>query len=142
MEAEFSIQQVSRQTGLSIDTLRYYERIGLIESIRRAPNSHRRYTQEDVDWISLLMHLKETGMPLAQMVRFAQTRRQGPHTLLTERRVMLEQHQHVLEQQIQHLEQHKAVLQQKIATYKEREAQFADPYSSALSSDTPAKQED
>jgi DNA-binding transcriptional MerR regulator len=119
--------------------LRYYERIRLIEPIRRAPNGHRCYTQEDIDWISLLMHLKETGMPLAQMVRFAQMRRQGPSTLLTERRIMLEHHQHVLEQQIQRLEQHKAVLQQKIATYKEREARSADPSSSALSSDTTSK---
>ena len=82
METGLTIQQVAQQTGLSIDTLRYYERIRLIEPIRRVPNGHRRYTQEDIDWISLLMHLKETGMPLAQMVRFAQMRRQGPSTLL------------------------------------------------------------
>lgn len=141
MEAEFSIQQASRQTGLSLDTLRYYERIGLIEPIRRAPNSHRRYTQEDIDWICLLVRLKETGMPLAQMVRFAQMRRQGPSTLLTERRIMLEQHQQVLEQQIQRLEQHKVALQQKIATYKEREAHLADLSPSALSLDRMTEQE-
>ena len=40
----------------------------LIEPIRRAQNNHRRYTQEDVDWIGLLIRLRESGMPLAQMV--------------------------------------------------------------------------
>ncbi|WP_201374327.1 MerR family DNA-binding transcriptional regulator [Ktedonobacter robiniae] len=45
METNFSIQQVAQQTGLSSDTLRYYERIGLIEPVRRAPNGHRRYSQ-------------------------------------------------------------------------------------------------
>ena len=44
METEFSIQQVAELTGLSIDTLRYYERIGLLEKVRRASSGHRRYT--------------------------------------------------------------------------------------------------
>src|SRR5260221_12451332 len=61
-------------------------------------------------------------MPRAQMVRFAQLRRQGSATL-TERRILLEQHQHSLEQHMQELEQHMAALQHKIARIKEREAQ-------------------
>ncbi len=64
-------------------------------------------------------------MPRAQMVRFAQLRRQGSATL-TERRLMLEQHQHSLEQHMQELEQHMAALQQKIARLKEREAERDD----------------
>src|SRR5437899_1881664 len=59
---------------------------------------------------------------LAQMVRFAELRRQGSATL-TERRLMLEQHQHSLQQHIQELEQHMATLQHKIARIKELEAQ-------------------
>jgi DNA-binding transcriptional MerR regulator len=141
METEFSIQQVAQQTGLSIDTLRYYERIGLIEPIHRASNNHRRYAREDVDWIALLIRLKETGMPIAQMTRFAQLRRQGPCTL-TERRIMLEQHQRDLEQQIQQLDQHRSILQLKIASYKEREAQFIASSPSAQSPDTAMKQEE
>ena len=61
-------------------------------------------------------------MPRAQMVRFAQLRRQGSATL-TERRLMLEQHQRSLERHMQELEQHMAELQQKIARIKEREEQ-------------------
>lgn len=122
METELSIQQVAKQTGLSIDTLRYYERIGLLEPIGRAQNGHRRYTQHDIAWIDLLIRLRDTGMPRAQMVRFAQLRRQGPATA-TERRIMLEQHQSSLEQRMQELEQHMAALQQKIARIKELEAQ-------------------
>ncbi len=122
MERELSIQQVAKQTGLSIDTLRYYERIGLLEPVGRAQNGHRRYTQHDLDWIDLLIRLRNTGMPRAQMVRFAQLRRQGSATL-TERRLMLEQHQYSLEQHMQELEQHMDALQLKIARLKEREAQ-------------------
>ncbi len=121
METGLTIQQVAQQTGLSIDILRYYERIGLLEPFGRAQNGHRRYTQHDLAWIDLLIRLRNTGMPRAQMVRFAQLRRQGPATL-TERRLMLEQHQHSLEQHMQELEQHMALLQQKIVRLKEREA--------------------
>ena len=122
METELTIQQVAQRTGLSIDTLRYYERIGLIEPIGRAESGHRRYTQKDLNWIDLLLHLRKTGMPRAQMVRFAQLGRQGSATL-TERRLMLEQHQQALQQRMQELEQHMTVLQFKIAHLKESEAQ-------------------
>lgn len=117
METEFSIQQVAKLTGLSIDTLRYYERIGLLEKVRRVSSGHRRYTQRDIDWIGLLINVRETGMPLAQMLHFAQLRRQGDATA-TERLLLLEQHQHSLEQQMQNLEQHMLALQQKIAHKK------------------------
>jgi len=122
METGLTIQQVAQQTGLSIDTLRYYERIGLLEPVGRAQNGHRRYTQHDLAWIDLLIGLRNTGMPRAQMVRFAQLRRQGSATL-SERRLMLEQHQHLLEQHMQELERYMTALQQKIARLKVREAQ-------------------
>jgi DNA-binding transcriptional MerR regulator len=122
METGLNIQQVAQQTGLSIDTLRYYERIGLLEPVARAQNGHRRYSQHDLAWIDLLMRLRDTGMPRAQMVRFAELRRQGSATL-TERRLMLERHQYSLQQHMQELEQHMATLQQKIARLKELEAQ-------------------
>jgi DNA-binding transcriptional MerR regulator len=117
MDTEFSIQQVAQQTGLSIDTLRYYERIGLIEPVQRASSGHRRYSQADLNWIALLIDLRETGMPLARMTHFAQLRRQGTATA-AERLRILEEHQQFLEQQMQKLERHKAALQQKIAHKK------------------------
>ncbi len=117
METELSIQQVAQQTGLSIDTLRYYERIGLIEPVQRATSGHRRYSQADLNWIALLIDLRETGMPLARMIHFAQLRRQGAATT-AERLLILEEHQQFLEQQIQKLERHQVALQQKIAHKK------------------------
>jgi DNA-binding transcriptional MerR regulator len=117
-----TIKQVAQQTGLSIDTLRYYERIGLLEPIGRAQSGHRRYTEHDLAWIDLIMRLRETGMPLAEIARFAQLRRQGVATL-TDRRLMLEQHQRALEAHMRDLTQHLAALQSKIARLKSREAQ-------------------
>src|SRR5437773_7532169 len=122
MDTELSIQQVDRETGLSIDTLRYYERIELIEPVRRASSGHRRYTRTDISWIALLMCLRKTGMSIAQMIRFAHLRRQGPETV-TQRRMILEEHQQELEEQMQQLEQCMEALQRKIKIYKEQETQ-------------------
>jgi len=90
METELTIQEAAKRTGLSIDTLRYYERIGLLEPVGRTQSGHRRYTQHDLDWIDLLIGMRKTGMPRAQMVRLAQLSRQGFATTLTERRLLLE----------------------------------------------------
>jgi len=86
MEKEYTIHQVAARgisrgtaTGLSMDTLRYYERIGLLEPVGRAPSGHRRYRQRDIDWVGLLINLKETGMPLSQMLHFAELRRLQQH---------------------------------------------------------------
>jgi DNA-binding transcriptional MerR regulator len=114
METEYSIQQVAQQTGLSIDTLRYYERIGLLEPVSRASSGHRRYRQKDIAWIGLLINLRETGMPLAQMIHFAELRRQGDATA-AERLHLLEEHQRALDEQMKKLELHMSALQQKIA---------------------------
>lgn len=117
MERAFSIQQMAERTKLPIDTLRYYEHIGLLEPVSRAPSGHRRYNQKDIDWIGLVINLRETGMPLAQIHHFAELRRQGEATA-TERLHILEKHQHALLQQMQRLVQHTTALQHKIAHKK------------------------
>ncbi len=65
MKFERTIQQIAKETNLSRHTLRYYERIGLILDVDRAPNGHRRYSDDDIEWIAFLKQLKATGMPLA-----------------------------------------------------------------------------
>lgn len=135
METEFSIQQVAELTGLSIDTLRYYERIGLLEPINRASSGHRRYKQKDIEWIRLLIDLRETGMPLAEMLHFAELRRQGDATA-PERLLLLEQHQRSLELQMQKLQQHMIALQKKIAHKKAFLTQRNAPLYSASASET------
>jgi len=140
METGLTIQQVAQQTGLSIDTLRYYERIGLIEPVRRAPSGHRRYTPQDVSRINLIIRLRATGMPRAEMVRFVQLRRQGAATA-AERRSMLEQHERYLEEFILQLEKHMTALHQKIASIaalESRHGAVSHPPDVGGSRDTPA----
>lgn len=77
----YTIQQAAESTGLSEHTLRYYERIGLIHSIHRADNTHRRYCADDIGWIDFLNKLRATGMSIQQMQAYAELQREGEHTL-------------------------------------------------------------
>ena len=120
MDDQRTIGQAAAETGLSIDTLRYYERIGLIADIAYAPSGHRRYGDADIEWILFLKQLRQTGMPIAQMQVFAQLRREGDASV-TRRREMLEQHRRQLEQQIQSIRDFIAVIDVKIARHKQRE---------------------
>ncbi len=117
MVQKYSIQRVSDETGLSIDTLRYYERIGLIPGIERANNGHRRYSDSDVEWIQFLIQLRETGMPLSQMKLFAELRKGGDQTV-SQRREMLEAHRHNLEEQVEKIRRFMVVIDAKIARHK------------------------
>ncbi|GAX40776.1 MerR family transcriptional regulator [Tolypothrix sp. NIES-4075] len=64
METELTIQQVATLTGLSVHTLRYYERNGLLELVNRAANGHRRYLTDDITRIEFLTRLRTTKMPI------------------------------------------------------------------------------
>jgi DNA-binding transcriptional MerR regulator len=64
MDAELTIQQVSKCTGLSVYTLCYYERDGLLEPINRATNGHRCYSATNITRIEFLSKLRMTGMPI------------------------------------------------------------------------------
>ena len=59
-----TIQRAAAETGLTADTLRYYERIGILPGIGRSQSGHRRFTDDDMGWIKLVQCLRATGMPL------------------------------------------------------------------------------
>jgi DNA-binding transcriptional MerR regulator len=64
--------EVAARTGLTLDTLRYYEREGLIGPIDRAPGGRRRYTEDDVAWIGLVTCLRDAGLGIADLRRFTE----------------------------------------------------------------------
>lgn len=73
----YSIGEVSKQTGLSIDTLRYYESIALVDGIARTQSGRRCYNDRDLRWFKMLICLRTTGMPIADMQQFAELVRAG-----------------------------------------------------------------
>ena len=87
----YSIQEVSKRTGLSAHTLRYYEKEGLISGVERTSGGFRQYSEQDLEALGLICCLKNTGMPLQEIARFVALTRQGDHTL-EERVNMLQAH--------------------------------------------------
>src|SRR5580658_3172990 len=97
MTGSISPGQAAEQSGFSLDTLRYYERIGLLDGIGRAPSGHRRFREEDLEWLGVLRCLRDTGMPIAQMRRYAELARSGQPTLAGRLSLLTEHHTHVQE---------------------------------------------
>jgi len=91
---------MSTRTGVSIDTLRYYEREGLIEPVARADGGHRRYSAAEVLWVEVLRCLRDTGMSIEQLRHYCQLGQQGDSTR-PERRRLLEAHRAEVQQQIE-----------------------------------------
>ena len=116
----YSIQQVADLSNTSSHTLRYYERIGLIFDVNRASSGHRRYSDSDLEWISFLKQLKRTGMPLEQIKKFAELRRQGDVTA-RQRRKMLEVQREATKQQIQTLTDCLKMIDYKINRHRKKE---------------------
>ena len=117
------IGDVSAKTGLSIDTLRYYEKIGLIDPPLRSGGS-RVYDDAILGWIGFLQALKSTGMPLSLMADYARLRREGTATA-TPRRLMLERQRETVRARIAELEDCLQLLDHKILNYEQIEAGHA-----------------
>lgn len=117
-DERLTIQQVALATGLSVYTLRYYERIGLIHPIGRAENTHRRYTTDDIGWINFLNKLRATGMSIQGMQDYAELQRRGDETL-PERIAMLKALRHKVELRMEELREHMGVLNYKIDLYEQ-----------------------
>jgi len=117
MEKTYTTSDVARLTGLSIDTLRYYERIGLIHEVDRLSNRHRRYTDSDIQWIQFLLRLRDTGMSIQQMLEYARLQRLGESTL-RERVALLKAHHEQVGLHIQQLQEYLVVIDRKITTYE------------------------
>jgi MerR family transcriptional regulator, aldehyde-responsive regulator len=102
--------------GVSVDTLRFYERSGLLSRVTRSENGHRRFSEETMTWLRFVLHLRKTGMPLTLIRQYGQLALQGNHTA-PERRTILEEQLQSITQQMDQLEVARGLIQQKLEYY-------------------------
>jgi DNA-binding transcriptional MerR regulator len=115
-----TIQDVSRRSGLSEPTLRYYEQVGLISPVERDPGSgHRRYREEDVDTLQMLACLRAVGVGIEDMRTYQANRARG-HEAAGEQRDLLLRHAERIEAQIATLRTHLEYLRAKAALWDAR----------------------
>lgn len=113
-----SIKHAAELTGLSEDTIRYYEKIGLLPYADRQPNGHRIYSREQIQGIIFLIRLKATGMTLEEMKYYRELASAGYHTL-DERLDILKQHHYKVQQEVAQLLETQRILEYKIDHYAE-----------------------
>lgn len=123
-QPRYSIGEVAERSGLSRDTLRWYERIGLMDYIGRDHTGKRRFSDRDLEWLALIGRLRTTGMSVADMVRYAELVRAGESTFPQRLEMFRNTRAEVLAK-IDELRQTLAVLDYKITLYegKAHEAQ-------------------
>ncbi|MFD9220405.1 MerR family transcriptional regulator [Streptomyces sp. NPDC060064] len=112
----YTISEVVAFTGLTAHTLRWYERIGLMSNVDRSHTGQRRFTNRDLDWLAFVGKLRLTGMPVADMVRYAELVREGEHTFEA-RQELLERTRRDVRSRIAELQDTLAVLDHKIEFY-------------------------
>lgn len=115
--SELTVGEMAEETGVSVHTLRYYERAGLIRPVARTSGNQRRYYAQDVAWLEFLLKLRATGMPIRQMRVYAELREAGP-TTVPARLNMLVEHRRSLRERIGELQRHDEILELKIDAYR------------------------
>lgn len=108
--------QVVEKTGFSLDTLRYYEKIGLLDGVARTSGGKRQYGEDDIGWLEILRCLRDTGMPIARMREFADLTRD--EATIVERIELLEEHDRDVEERIATLQRQRDHIRGKIAYYR------------------------
>ncbi|GKX65889.1 MerR family transcriptional regulator [Inconstantimicrobium mannanitabidum] len=120
-----NISKISQILGISYDTLRYYEKIGLIKNINRDKSGNRDYSEQDLNWIRFLLRLKKIKMPIEKIKIYADLRYIGD-TTVKERRIMLEEQKEKLISQIDEIRESIDYLNNKIEVYNNMEGKNND----------------
>ena len=118
MNHGLAIAEAADLTGLTADTLRYYERDGLmLRPIARGGSGHRQYTERDLEWIRLITKLRSTGMPIRDVRRYADLVREGKGNE-AERLELLRAHRRVVLARLAEVQDHLGAIDYKIGLYE------------------------
>jgi DNA-binding transcriptional MerR regulator len=117
--SSLTIGQVAERTGLSIHTLRFYEQEGLfLNPVHRGPGGRRVYSEDDVDWLTVCIILRASGMPLPVIRRYTDLVREGTGNE-EERLTVLRGHQERVTAQMEELTRCLALINYKVGVYED-----------------------
>ena len=112
-----TIKEVSEELGLTQDTLRYYEKIGMIPPVSRTEGGIRDYQEKDIAWVKLATCMRSAGLPVKVMIDYLNLFQQGDSTIQERCNLLKEQRTKLLEQKKQ-IEETLEKLNYKIAKYE------------------------
>jgi DNA-binding transcriptional MerR regulator len=116
---EMTIAEAAREAGVSVHTLRYYERAGLLTPIERNGSGHRRFTAADVEWVIVCTKLRATGMPIRRIREYAELVVAGEGNE-RDRLALLEEHRRDVLARLNEIQRNLELIDYKIHLYRER----------------------
>ena len=113
-----TIKEVAEKYDISADTLRYYERVGMIPKVTRRPNGIRDYQESDLGWVDLAICMRSAGLPIEVMIEYVKLYKEGDNTIPA-RLELLQEQMNVLKEQKAQIESTVERLAYKISKYEE-----------------------
>ena len=113
-----TIKEVAEKYDISADTLRYYERVGMIPKVTRRPNGIRDYQESDLGWVELAICMRSAGLPIEVMIEYVKLYKEGDNTIPA-RLELLQEQMNVLKEQKAQIESTVERLAYKISKYEE-----------------------
>jgi DNA-binding transcriptional MerR regulator len=113
-----TIAEASEKYEITVDTLRYYERIGLIPRVRRNPSGVRDYSEEDCRWVEFIKCMRRAGLPIEVLIEYVALFHRGDETVAARKELLIEQRVEL----VKRMEDMKATLERldyKIALYEQ-----------------------
>ena len=111
-----TIKEASQVTGVSADTLRYYERIGLIPPVPRNESGIRNYDEASIGWINFIKCMRGAGLPIEALIEYVALCKEGDKTEASRKAILIEQRD-ILQQRIESLQKTLVKLNYKIDNY-------------------------
>lgn len=112
-----TIKEVSQKYNISQDTLRYYERVGLIPTVARTSGGIRNYTENDLGWVENVICMRNAGVPIEALIEYVKLYQEGDETFEARRQLLQEQLDALKEQHAQ-IEATMKRLKYKISRYE------------------------
>lgn len=118
-----TIAEVSREYDITADTLRYYERIGLLPSVQRNKSGIRDYSPEDCKWVEFIKCMRNAGLSIETLIEYVTLFQQGNDTVQARKNLLIEQRKQLLEK-MEKLQTTISYLDNKIEGYENRMAVY------------------
>ena len=118
-----TIAEVSKEFGLTADTLRYYERIGLLPAVNRNSSGNRDYTQEDCRWVQFIKCMRSAGLSIETLIEYVSLFQLGNAMIAIRKELLIEQRKQIFDK-IEELQGTLEYLDKKIDGYEEHMLKF------------------
>ena len=112
------ISEVSEQYELSTDTLRYYERVGLIPPVNRTESGIRDYGEADIEWVNFVKFMRNAGLSIEVLVEYVSLVQQGDHTSEARKQILINQRDEIVHK-IEKMQKTLDLLNHKIEVYED-----------------------